>query len=152
MKNLTDTSLTLTIYCCPEPQHGPCHSVSGCPSRVLPQKAGQNYKYLLVVPWLCPQKHKATVCTSSQLEKLCSYCAESADCWPRAELKYPRYFYWFSYFCYFSLMRKRISVWTEFCCVFSIKLGLVNICYKPPIWCVYKHISTKSTRWTSFRK
>lgn len=33
-------------------------SVSGCPSRVLPQKAGQDYKYLLVVPWLCPQKQQ----------------------------------------------------------------------------------------------
>ena len=128
-------------------------SVSRWPSRVLPQKAGQNDKYLLVVARLCPQKHRATVCTRLQLARELYRYQPVSESWPHHGLN-QRIFVisWFSYFCYFSLMRKRISVWREFCCVFSIKLGLVNICYKPPIWCVYKHISGKSTRWTSFRK
>ena len=50
-------------------------------------------------------------------------------------------------FCYFQIEifslflsnEKKNSCWTEPCCVFSIKLGLVNNCYKPPTWCVYYH-------------
>ena len=129
----------LALYCWQNPQYGPSQCSVQCLGEPQPSFTSES-RAELQVSFSCAlalsSETTATVSSSQSDQLLAQLLCRG---WPRSELKNLRYLL-IQLFCYFSLMRKRISVWTEFCCVFSIKLVLVNICYVANMLCLQAYI------------